>query len=110
MKTVSERLKLRRNKDLVDTPVTINMPADVVEDLKEIAALRGYSRFEALVRSYVGHGLRRDLDRFHGAPVQRLAESLRKQGLGDDAIAAVLAETSLSLHEPMAPLQASEAG
>jgi hypothetical protein len=97
MKSVSERLHLRRQGDQKVTAVTLNMPDDVVEDLKEVATLRGFTRVEALIRSYVGKGLREDLERLDDAPVVRLAESLRKQGLSEMAIANVLAEANLKI-------------
>jgi hypothetical protein len=97
MRTVHERLKIRRQKDQPVTPVTINLPSDIVEDLQEIATLLGFSRYEALLRAYIGDGMRKDLARLDEAPIQRLAESLRKQGLSEAAIANVLAEAKLNI-------------
>lgn len=97
MRTVRERLQLRKRKDQPSTAVTINLPDDIVEDLQEIATLLGYSRFEALLRTYIGHGMRQDLARLDAAPIRRLSESLKKQGLTDAAIADVLAEAKLNI-------------
>jgi hypothetical protein len=110
MRTVTERLNLRRQKVQHSTDVSINMPDDVVEDLKEVAMLLGFTCFEALIRAYVGQGLRMDLERLDNAPVVRLAASLRKQGLSESTIADVLAEANLSLGEPIPQLVTSEAG
>ena len=97
MRTVHERLQIRKQKDYPVSPVTIRLPDDVIEDLQEIATLLGFSRYEALIRAYVGEGMRKDLERLDEAPIQRLAESLRKQGLTDAAIADVLAEARLNI-------------
>lgn len=51
---------------LVDRPkmtLEIDMPVDVVDDLKLIAKEKDMSNVNALIRFYVGQGLRRDLKR-----------------------------------------------
>lgn len=46
---------------------TIRMPEDVIEDLKRIAPLLGFSGYQSLIRAYIiGQGLRVDLERFEG--------------------------------------------
>ena len=46
------------------TSITIRMPKDVVEDLKRVAPLLGFSGYQPLIRAYIGQGLRVDLERF----------------------------------------------
>ena len=95
MKTMRERLQLRMRKDRPSSPVTLMLPDDVIEDLKEVAPALGCSNHLALMRAYIGHGLRKDLEFLDGSSVMRLTESLRKQGLTDDAISSVIAESDL---------------
>ena len=64
--------------------VTLRMPEDVVEDLKRIAPLKGYSGYQALMRSYVGAGLRDDMDRFEKTDVAKLLDRLRASGVPYD--------------------------
>jgi hypothetical protein len=45
------------------TEVTLRIPKDVVEELKRVASLLGFSDDQPLIRAYVGQGLRNDLDR-----------------------------------------------
>ena len=97
MRTVHERLRLRRSKEEAVTPVTLNLPSDAVEDMKEVATLLGFSRVEALLRTYIGQGFRRDLERLNNAPVQRLADTLKKRGVSDEVIAEALAEAKLNI-------------
>jgi len=97
MRTVHERLKLRRSKEQTVTPVTLNLPSDAVEDMKEVATLLGFTRVEALMRAYIGQGFRKDLERFNNAPIQRLADTLKKHGVSDEVIAEALAEAQLSI-------------
>ena len=56
-------LKKRLQKDRPMSSVTIRMPEDVVEDLKRIAPMLGFSGYQPLIRHYVGQGMRTDLER-----------------------------------------------
>jgi hypothetical protein len=92
MKTVSERLKKRLKKDRQMTTISIRMPEDVIDDLKEIAPTLGFSGYQPLIRAYIGQGLRRDLASIENSQMQALTESLRKQGITDQVISAAIAE------------------
>jgi predicted DNA binding CopG/RHH family protein len=61
-----EALKKRLDKNRPMTSVTIRIPEDVVEDLKRVAPLLGFSDYQPLIRAYIGHGLRNDLEQFEG--------------------------------------------
>lgn len=95
MKSMRERLKTRLRKDRPMTTISIRMPEDVIDDLKEIAPALGFSGYQPLIRSYIGQGLRADLERLEGSPVQALTESLRKQGVADELISAAIADAGL---------------
>jgi hypothetical protein len=92
MKTVSERLKKRLKKDRQMTTISIRMPEDVIDDLKEIAPTLGFSGYQPLIRAYIGQGLRRDLASMEKSQMQALTESLRKHGITDQVISAAIAE------------------
>lgn len=64
MKT--EVLKKRLDTSRPMTTVTIRIPEDVIEDLKRVAPLLGFSSYQPLVRAYIGQQLRDDLDRLEG--------------------------------------------
>ena len=57
---INERLKIRLKKDRPRTTITLRIPADVVESLTAVAAMRGFSDYQTLVKSYISKGLRRD--------------------------------------------------
>ncbi len=40
------------------TTITIRMPEDVIENLKRVASLLGFSGYQTLGRAYIGQGLR----------------------------------------------------
>jgi len=91
MKT--SKLKERLQKDRPMTMISLRVPEDVVEDLKRIAPLLGFSGYQPLIRAYIGQGLRADLERLEGSvELSTLIESLRNQGVQDEIIASAMAE------------------
>jgi hypothetical protein len=92
MKTTSERIQLRLKTDRPMTDISISIPEDVIEDLKEIAPSLGFSGYQPLIRAYIGQGLRKDLARLESSQFQVLTESLRKHGIDDHVISAAIAE------------------
>ena len=90
---LTDRLKKRLNKDRAMTTITMRIPVDVVESLKEIAPHKGFTGYQTLLKSYISEGLRRDETQFSNAPSARLIEALRKRGVSD----AVLEEAAKEL-------------
>ncbi len=90
MKTpISNRLQKERPM----TTISIRMPEDVVEDLKRVAPLLGFSGYQPLIRAYIGQGLRQDLERLDRTPgLEKLLESLRRQGVAEEVIHAAVAD------------------
>ena len=83
----------RLQKDRPMTTISIRMPEDVVEDLKRVAPVLGFSGYQPLIRAYIGQGLRKDLERLDRNPgLERLLESLRRQGVDEEIINAAIAE------------------
>ena len=78
-----EQLKRRLDRNRPMTSVTIRMPEDVVEDLKRIAPVLGFSGYQPLIRAYVGQGLRQDLDRLENDAVAALVSGLKKRGVSE---------------------------
>ena len=89
----ADKLKERLRKDRPAASVTINMPKDVVGDLEKVALHLGLADFRALIRAYVGQGLRADLERLESTPeVVNLIASLKRQGVAEEVIANAVAE------------------
>jgi hypothetical protein len=76
--------------------ISIRIPEDVIEDLKEVAPLLGFAGYQSLVRAYIGQGLRKDLARLENSPLKRVADSLRHQGVDDEIIAEAIARAQFS--------------
>ena len=76
------------------TTVTIRIPEDVIEDLKRIAPLLCFSGYQPLARTYIGQGLRTDLERLENDTVSSLIDSLKRHGVGEDVIQEALSEVT----------------
>lgn len=53
--------KMKLTKDRPTTSITMRIPVDVLEDLKRVAPVKGMSGYQALIKFYIGQGLRKDL-------------------------------------------------
>lgn len=73
--------------------VSIRIPEDVIEDLKRVAPMLGFSGYQALIKAYIGQGLRIDLERLeNGVEISSLIESLKKKGVKEEIISSAIAE------------------
>lgn len=91
-----ERLTTRLRRDRRMTTISLRMPSEVLDHLKEIAPMLGFSDYQPLIRSYIGQSLCKDLQCLDASPVGALKRSLRKQGIADEQISIVIAETGLN--------------
>ena len=91
MKTNKIVQRLQKNRPM--TMVSIRIPDDVIEDLKRVAPALGFSGYQALIKAYIGQGLRADLERLEsGVEISALLESLRKKGVKEEIISSAMAE------------------
>jgi hypothetical protein len=87
------KLTQRLQKDRPMTMVSIRIPNDVIEDLKRVAPMLGFSGYQALMKAYIGQGLRSDLERLEGGvEISALIDSLRKKGVADEIISSAMQE------------------
>lgn len=87
------KLAQRLQKDRRTTMVSIRIPEDVIEDLKRVAPMLGFSGYQALIKAYIGQGLRADLERLeNGVEISSLIESLKKKGVKEEIISSAIAE------------------
>ena len=95
MKTSTERIRQRLKVHRQMTTISIRIPEDLIDDLKEIAPSLGFSGYQPLIRAYIGQGLRKDQARMENSQLRLLTESLRKQGIADPVISAAIADAGL---------------
>jgi hypothetical protein len=93
---INERLKKRLKKDRPSTTITMRIPADVVESLKAVAPLRGFSAYQTLLKSYISEGLRRDEAQFDQNASQRLAAALKRRGVAEKVLREAMQEVAES--------------
>jgi hypothetical protein len=89
---INERLRKRLKKDRPATTITVRIPVDAVESLKEIAPMRGFNSYQTLLKSYISEGLRRDEAEFVQQTARRLAEALTRRGVPKSVVNEALAE------------------
>jgi len=89
MKNADMKKRLKRERPIA--AVTLRMQEDVIEDLKRIAPMLGFSGYQPLMRAYIGQGLRADLEKLESAPITRLIENLKAQGIPDETLAKAVA-------------------
>ena len=95
MKT--NKIVQRLQKDRPMTIVSIRIPDDVIEDSKRVAPMLGFWWYQALIKAYIGQGLRADLERLEsGIEISALLESLRKKGVKEEIISSAMAEAQSS--------------
>lgn len=87
-----EKLKKRLERSRPMTSVTLRMPEDVIEDLKRIAPLLGFSGYQPLIRAYVGQCLRKDLEQLDTDTVSELVAGLKRRGVSQEVLDEALAE------------------
>lgn len=83
---MNERILKHLQKDRPMTSISMRVPEDVIEDLKAVAPLLGFSGYQPLIRAYIGQGLRKDLERLENSPLRRVADSLRLLGVDPQII------------------------
>lgn len=91
---LTDRLKSRLKKDRAMTSITLRIPVDVVESMKAMAPQRGFTGYQALLKSYLSEGLRRDEAQFAAVSQARLIEALRRRGVSS----ALIEEAERELH------------
>ena len=73
-------------------PVSLLIPTDVLTSLQRVAEIRGMS-VEALIKFYVGQGLREELARlFYDRVLTTTAEVLTRHLESDEQVAAIMQE------------------
>lgn len=97
MKKMAERIKKRMRRDRPMVTISMRIPEDVIEDLKEVAPKLGLSGYQPLIRAYIGQGLRKDLAKLERPELVELEKSLKRHGVKSEVISAVLGEAARSI-------------
>ncbi|MCI0494663.1 hypothetical protein L0Z72_06615 [candidate division KSB1 bacterium] len=91
MKKAEENFELRFRPRAAET-VSIEIPKDALDSLKKVAAIRDMS-FHALLKFYVGQGLRQDLSRlFADRVLDKTAEVLARHLRSEEEVSTIMRE------------------
>jgi len=93
--SMSERIAKRLRKDRPMTQISLRMPEDVVDDLKLVAEVMGFSGYQPVMKFYIGQALRKDLDKIASVRANELIVSLKKHGLTESQIKEILIESQV---------------
>jgi hypothetical protein len=85
-------LKKRLRKDRPMATISLRMPEDVVDDLKRLAPVLGFSGYQPLARHYIGLGMRKDMTRLEDTALESVVASLKRRGVSERMIAEAIAE------------------
>jgi Uncharacterized protein conserved in bacteria (DUF2188) len=92
-----ETIKKRLAIDRPMVSVTLRMPEDVVNDLKKIAPTKGFGGYQGLLRSYVGTGLRKDMEELEGSAIVQLVEKLREVGVPEETLNKAMSSSNCTI-------------
>lgn len=79
-------MKKRLDNDRAMTSITLRIPVDVVDSLKEIAPHKGFAGYQTLLKSYISEGLRQDEARYATSANARLIEALKRHGVSEELL------------------------
>jgi hypothetical protein len=83
--------KMKLAKDRPSTSITMRIPVKVLEDLKRVAPIKGMSGYQALIKFYIGQGLRKDLaDMMRQDFAERTKDVLQKYNVPPKAIKEIM--------------------
>lgn len=81
-----ELINSRLSKGRPMTSITLRIPADVVDSMKQIAPQRGFAGYQTLLKSYISEGLRGDEAQFVFGAIARLINALKKRGVSEEVL------------------------
>jgi hypothetical protein len=94
---MSERIKRNMQTDKPMTLISLRLPDNIIEDLKELASSLGFGGYQALIHAYISNGLRkhlseREAQRAKDSAVEEFSQRLIAHGVPEQAIKDAVAE------------------
>ncbi|MDB5806259.1 MAG: hypothetical protein JWN73_3581 [Betaproteobacteria bacterium] len=80
------RIKKRLVKDAPMAATSMRLPAQMIEELKEIAEAKGFSGYQGLMRYYVSRGMRADPEELDRPDIEAIARALKESGVSKKVI------------------------
>ena len=87
LKTKSlERITKRMVKDPPMALISMRLPQHMIDELKEIAAAKGFSGYQGLIRYYISQGARKDITELNLPKLDNIAKALKARGVSKKVI------------------------
>ena len=61
--------------------ISMRLPQHMIDELKEIAAARGFSGYQGLIRYYISQGARKDIEEMDAPNLENVARTLKEHGV-----------------------------
>ena len=85
-----ERITKRMEKNLPMAMISMRLPQHMIDELKEIAASKGFSGYQGLIRYYISLGARKDIAELDSPKLDNIARALKAQGVPKKVITMAL--------------------
>ena len=94
---MNDRIKRNMQPGRPMTMISLRLPEHVIDDLREVAPSLGFSGYQALIRAYISHGLRkhladREAQRARDSTLAEFSRRLIAHGVPEQAIQEAAAE------------------
>ena len=66
--------------------ISMRLPRQMIDELKEIAISKGFSGYQGLIRYYVSQGARKDIEEMDAPNLENVARSLKEHGVSKKVI------------------------
>ena len=76
---MADRIKRRIVPERPMISISLRLPEDVIDDLKEIAPGMGFSGYQPLIRAFIGQGLRDELARIEAERLTNEQTTVQKR-------------------------------
>ncbi len=87
MKTRSlERIQKRMVKAPPMALISMRLPQHMIDELKEIAATKGFTGYQGLIRYYISLGACKDIEELDLPKLDNIARALKAQGVSKKVI------------------------
>lgn len=66
--------------------IGMRLPQRMIDELKEIAATKGFSGYQGLIRYYISQGARKDIAKLDLPKLDNIAKALKARGVSKKVI------------------------
>jgi len=83
---LTNKIKNRLQKNRPMVTISLRIPLDVINSMKEIAPKKGFLGYQTLLKTYISAGLRKDEAEEELHQTTKLISKLKKHGISEEII------------------------